>query len=305
MTFWRWNALGMGTLLVGAGCATTPHSDQFNQAQQAYREAQQGVAAQLTPDEMLEAENLLEKAESAENGSYKEEQYAYLAERQANIAQANAAKRAMQDELQNVQTQREELQARAREIAEQRASTYQQAYQQSRESQEDLARQLEQIQAERARLEEQLGSMSNQLEGLAEVVREKDELVLTINGSVLFESNESNLMATAERNLENVAKVLKSRQGWENIVVVGHTDARGTEQYNRQLSEARAESVRSFLVESGIPADRVEARGKGESDPIATNATPAGRANNRRVELRIKDRTGGEGGEQAMGRGSR
>ncbi len=82
---------------------------------------------------------------------------------------------------------------------------------------------------------------------------------------------------------ENIMKV-KNTKGVD-VTVVGYTDDRGSDAMNQKLSEARAESVRNYFVSAGIPASRVKATGRGESDPIADNSTAAGRARNRRIEL--------------------
>ena len=77
--------------------------------------------------------------------------------------------------------------------------------------------------------------------------------------------------------------------GNANIEVAGHTDSRGSDAYNMKLSQQRAEAVRTYLVGKGIAADRLSAKGYGESQPVADNATDEGRFKNRRVELvRIK-----------------
>jgi len=73
--------------------------------------------------------------------------------------------------------------------------------------------------------------------------------------------------------------------------IAGHTDSRGADSYNQTLSEARANSVRTYLMSRGVAAARLTARGYGESEPIDTNGTVAGRAANRRVEFRVQ--TGG------------
>lgn len=70
-----------------------------------------------------------------------------------------------------------------------------------------------------------------------------------------------------------------------NIEVAGHTDSRGSDKYNMKLSQRRAEAVRNYLISKGIAADRLTAKGYGESQPVADNATDEGRFKNRRVEL--------------------
>lgn len=86
--------------------------------------------------------------------------------------------------------------------------------------------------------------------------------------------------------LDQVASVLKSNPKLR-IVIEGHTDTVGAADYNLQLSDDRADAVRGTLIERGIPGNRLEAIGYGESRPIASNESELGRASNRRVEFRI------------------
>ena len=74
------------------------------------------------------------------------------------------------------------------------------------------------------------------------------------------------------------------------VEVAGHTDSMGSEAYNQGLSERRAQSVQDYLVSKGVKAQRLTAKGYGESMPVASNDTDAGRAENRRVELIVLDR---------------
>ena len=84
---------------------------------------------------------------------------------------------------------------------------------------------------------------------------------------------------------EEVVAVRRQQSGL--VTVVGHTDSSGADAYNQQLSQRRAESVQQFLVSQGIDRSRLEARGYGESRPVADNGTPAGRERNRRVEFNV------------------
>jgi outer membrane protein OmpA-like peptidoglycan-associated protein len=108
--------------------------------------------------------------------------------------------------------------------------------------------------------------------------------VITIPGSVLFASAKSALLPGAQTKLNAVADALKDQADHE-IIVEGHTDAQGSDASNVELSQARAQSVRDYLVSRGVPANRIRAQGLGEARPVADNATPEGRANNRRVEI--------------------
>ncbi|TFG98082.1 MAG: OmpA family protein [Myxococcales bacterium] len=87
--------------------------------------------------------------------------------------------------------------------------------------------------------------------------------------------------------LDVAAEQLRARSG-VNVVVEGHTDSTGSDAYNQQLSQRRADSVLGYLVRKGVPANRLTARGMGESSPVASNDTRDGRALNRRVELEVK-----------------
>ena len=122
---------------------------------------------------------------------------------------------------------------------------------------------------------------------LAAVKEEERGLVVTLSGSVLFRSAESTLLPSAQVKLDQVAKALLAVRA-RNLIVEGHTDSQGSESYNQGLSQRRADAVRDYLVQRGYPADRIQARGKGEGSPIADNASPEGRANNRRVEIVIE-----------------
>jgi len=128
------------------------------------------------------------------------------------------------------------------------------------------------------------------LAALAAITAVKEEergLVVTLSGSILFRSAKSALLSSAQVKLDQVAKALLAVRA-RNLIVEGHTDSQGSESYNQGLSLRRAEAVRDYLVQRGYPADRIQAHGKGEGSPIADNASPEGRANNRRVEIVIE-----------------
>lgn len=90
-----------------------------------------------------------------------------------------------------------------------------------------------------------------------------------------------------QEDLPNIDKDVAALETWGNvnIEVAGHTDSRGSDKYNMSLSQRRAEAVRNYLISKGIAADRLTAKGYGESQPVADNATDEGRFKNRRVEL--------------------
>ncbi len=121
----------------------------------------------------------------------------------------------------------------------------------------------------------------------AEVERVGDGIKITLNESIVnFDFNSSALTSTAKTNLDKLAQVLTNNPD-TNINIYGHTDSKGTDEYNMNLSERRADAVRSYLSGKGIASNRLFAKGEGEAMPVATNDTDAGRAKNRRVEFAI------------------
>jgi outer membrane protein OmpA-like peptidoglycan-associated protein len=125
------------------------------------------------------------------------------------------------------------------------------------------------------------------LTALAGAKEESRGLVITLSGSVLFASNESKLLPSAQSRLNQVAEALMDTKS-RKLNVEGHTDSKGTADHNVQLSQLRAEAVRSYLISRGYPAEKIQAHGIGKDRPVADNANPEGRANNRRVEIIVE-----------------
>jgi OOP family OmpA-OmpF porin len=105
--------------------------------------------------------------------------------------------------------------------------------------------------------------------------------------AVHFDFNKSNIRSDARPILDEAARMLKER-GEVKIVVEGHTDSIGGDAYNMKLSKRRAEAVKRYLVEHRIAASRITSEGFGKRQPVASNATAEGRAQNRRVELHVQ-----------------
>lgn len=119
-----------------------------------------------------------------------------------------------------------------------------------------------------------------------ERVGEGIKLVLGEN-SVNFDLNKSSLTPKAKENLDKLAAVFKQEPNTD-ISIYGYTDNTGREEYNLSLSKQRAASVKQYLVQQGVAANRMTTDGLGIADPIASNDTEAGRAKNRRVEFAIR-----------------
>ncbi|MGB5325591.1 MAG: OmpA family protein [Pseudomonadales bacterium] len=119
-----------------------------------------------------------------------------------------------------------------------------------------------------------------------EIQRVRDDLLkLTFDNEVTFDVDQSSVKPSFYASLDKVADVLEKYDS--RARVVGHTDSSGSEAYNQALSERRAMSVRNYLVRKGVADYRLIAEGRGELEPRESNATPAGRALNRRVELLV------------------
>jgi outer membrane protein OmpA-like peptidoglycan-associated protein len=111
-------------------------------------------------------------------------------------------------------------------------------------------------------------------------------ITLSDAGDVLFEFDRSDLTPAARTELTALMPQLMAADV-VSIKVVGHTDSKGTDAYNQSLSERRAASVVAFVLSQGVPTSKLSSEGRGESEPVDTNDTDAGRAKNRRVEIHL------------------
>ena len=118
------------------------------------------------------------------------------------------------------------------------------------------------------------------------IQREGDVLALTFKSDFTFAVNSSSIRAGLYTELDRVAQVLASYPQ-TTIFVAGHTDSTGSEEYNLQLSQRRADSVKNALIQRGVAPQRITAVGYGEGQPVGNNGTEFGRQQNRRVEVRI------------------
>ncbi|MGE3866424.1 MAG: OmpA family protein [Hyphomonadaceae bacterium] len=143
-----------------------------------------------------------------------------------------------------------------------------------------------------AYMDRQAEELAAELRGTGvSVVKTGDQIQLVMPGNVTFATNSSDINASFYPVLGSVAKVLQKYK--QTIVDVrGHTDSDGADDYNMALSQRRANAVGSYLVSQGVIAGRLMVQGYGETMPVASNATPEGKAQNRRVEIQIQPFTG-------------
>ena len=120
----------------------------------------------------------------------------------------------------------------------------------------------------------------------AKVERVGEGIEVTFESGLLFDFDSDVVKPTAAANLQELARSL-NKFGESNILIVGHTDSQGDDAYNMGLSQRRANSASAYLQAQGVPASRISTAGRGESEPVASNDTEAGKAQNRRVEIAI------------------
>lgn len=258
--------------LTGFGCASVPERNSaLEQARAAYHAAASDpTVAKQAGVELRTAAQALQRAENAWRDDEDQrvvEHRAYLARQRVEIARAAAQQRAAEQQIESATAERERvrLEARTRE-AEQQASAAQQARQEA--------------QAARSRAQE----LESRLEEL-QAKRTDKGLVLTL-GDVLFDTGSAVLKPGSARRMDQLASVLREYPE-ATITVEGFTDSTGSQSLNQRLSEERANAVRNALGARGIDASRITAVGYGAAAPVASNATPAGRQLNRRVEVVI------------------
>lgn len=139
-----------------------------------------------------------------------------------------------------------------------------------------------------AYMDKQEAKLRAQLQGTGvSVTRNGDDLILNMPGNVTFKTASADLNSNFFKVLDSVSLVLKEFDK-TLIDVEGHTDSDGSAEYNQQLSQNRANSVGSYLQSHGVNSQRIVAMGAGETRPIAPNTTPAGKQQNRRVELKLQ-----------------
>lgn len=136
-----------------------------------------------------------------------------------------------------------------------------------------------------AQMDKQAQELEEELEG-AEVERVGEGIQVVFDSAILFGFDSAEIKPDARDNLSRLAASLQEYPNTD-LLIVGHTDATGPEDYNLELSERRADAAMAVLITNGVAPERVLTEGRGETEPIATNDTAEGRKLNRRVEVAI------------------
>ena len=242
----------------------------------AEEEAQAKIAADKRAAEEREA-----KAREDAKAEAQRRKAADEARAQAEAARADAERLKAEAEkaaAEAAQAKQEAEAARAAALADQQAALQQKK---AAEADAERARQAAaRAEAEKADLRAQL---LNQLNSILQTQDSARGLIVQMS-DVLFDTGSATLKSGAREKLAKISGILLAHPGL-NLQIEGHTDSVGSDEFNQQLSERRADSVRDFLAEQGVPASSITARGFGKTQPVASNDTAEGRQRNRRVEL--------------------
>ena len=283
-----------------SACATSV-PPQLVSARDAYRDASYGPAAQSAPAELKTAEQALRRAEVSfeEDGANADtNDLAYIAQRRAVIATAVANRKIAAAQTVRLEAQRVEvsdamrveavnkLQTTKTELGreEERSANERTARLQAERNTDVANRETEHAKADADAARAKVAEMRTALARSAQLIENERGLVITLASSVLFASGRSDVLPAVGGRLSEIAQFFRATPE-RRVFVEGHTDSVGSEAYNQVLSQLRADSLRTYLIMQGVPADRVSAIGYGESRPVASNATIEGRTNNRRVEI--------------------
>ena len=299
-----------GVAIALAACSTPPTSPALDDARATIDAASHDPAVNTAAAADLQrARDTFAAAERAWADGHKEDStsLAYIAKQRARIATEIGVRYSAQQQLAQTGAERDRIrsEARAREAreAEARAAAANQqaaaARAQATEAQTQAAGAQAKAEADRQRADEQAQQLQAERERNAKMQQDLQSLsakqtgrgmVVTLQ-DVLFDSGKAQLRTGGIRSLERVASVLKDHPD-RRVMVEGFTDSQGSESFNDDLSQRRANAVKDQLETLGIPQQRLESRGFGEAYPVADNNTAAGRQQNRRVELVFSDANG-------------
>ena len=225
-----------------------------------------------------------QEAEQARQQAQAEADRRRQLEEQQQAAQQQS--RQAEEQAEQAQRQAQQAQDQAHAEAQQRAAAEQQQ-QQTAQQADEARRQAEQAQQRAQRAESNQAQLRQRLMAqLNEILATRDSArgLIVSMPDVLFDTGSANLKPTARERLAKVAGILLAYPDMR-IEVDGYTDSTGNPMFNERLSQDRAASVQSYLSQQGVSSSAMSIHGFGEANPIASNDTPTGRQQNRRVEL--------------------
>jgi len=264
-------------LALAAGCATTPvHSDRLDEARaEVEKVSADPLAQQAAGKDVEEARKDLQRADAAlqqRQPPQDIDHLAYLALRHAQSGEARIADARARQQVAQAQEERNRIQLQERE----------QEVNKARNAAENARNTAAAAQSELANARQELQDL--------QAKQTARGMVMTLS-DVLFDTGQATLKPGADRALDRLAQFMKDSPGTD-VLIEGHTDSVGTDDYNLGLSQRRALAVADALSSRGVSGDRVQTKGLGKAYPVASNDTQAGRQQNRRVEIVFSDESG-------------
>ena len=205
--------------------------------------------------------------------------------RTGKVNDLEAEKAKMKDQEARLQAEMQQNQEKFQAEAAAQEAALKAANQREADLQKELAE--ERAKAE-ARQQEAMNKLNELQSQMIQVTKSARGIILSMS-DILFAVNKADLKADLKTSLAKVAGILSVYQQF-NVSIEGNTDNTGSEEHNMKLSQQRADNVKAFLVEQGIAAERLTAKGLGMTMPVADNSTKEGRQKNRRVDLVIQDK---------------
>ena len=275
----------LATVAAGlAACSTAPVPNaSLDKARTSFNQSQTNAqVAQLAPDELGRARESLRVAEKARTDGAETstvDHLAYMASQRVTLANETAASKAAQAVTASASAERDKLRLVTRTNE---ANAANQQLSVSKQRNAATAAELAAVSAAAGRDQARVSDLESQLSELN--AKKTDRGMVVTLGDVLFESGKSNLVGEGPASLAKIADFFR-RNPQRSASIEGYTDSVGSAAMNQGLSERRASSVKTALVDLGVPTNRLTTRAHGENMPVATNSTPAGRQMNRRVEI--------------------
>jgi outer membrane protein OmpA-like peptidoglycan-associated protein len=285
----RFLPLSLITIATLAACALAPNTS-LEEARGGYAAAQSDPqVVKLAVGELYQAGDALNKANDAwskgEDAALVD-QLAYLVKQRVAIAQETARQKEAEMAAASASAERDRIRLEARtaeaDAAQRNAAASQRSAEASQRESEASLRQSEASQRQAQDAEARSRQLEAQLKEL-DAKKTARGLVITL-GDVLFDTNMAQLKPGGMRGVQKLADILR-QYPQRNVLIEGFTDSTGSSSHNQELSDRRANAVRTALLDTGISADRLATRGYGVNFPVASNATAEGRQLNRRVEI--------------------
>ena len=277
--------------LAALGCASVQVPAELTEAESLFGALERRGSQERVEGAMIRTRQAITSAREAVDAKAEQvyvDGMAHIALRTAQAAEADDARLVAERSADSLRRQILERQLQRSEAQRTQQMQMSQAQLDSlRRHNERIQQQADSLRKAAEAANEQLNTALSQLRSLVVEItnlRETSRGIVISLSDILFDVNRATLKPGAESNVRRIAGILQQYPD-RQIAVEGHTDATGSDEYNQRLSEERAAAVRAALIGGGVPEAQISSRGFGKAQPVATNDTPSGRQQNRRVEI--------------------